>query len=192
MRQILFTIFFALFAVVGCYAQEGSDNKELRLTPRDCLISYKDWVKKDVGYIITAEEKKSFNNLKTNEERVNFIANFWRQRDPSPDTEENEFLEEHYERIKYANENFESVIPGWMTDRGKIYIIWGKPDKIETGYGRFGENLNVPYEKWNYKYISEYCGSVEIIFSDPTQSKEFRISESSETKLVKALNKCSE
>ena len=93
---------------------------------------YKNWINKDVKYIITKDEKKAFNELKTDEERENFIENFWRRRDPNPDTEENEYREEYYERIAYANENFASGIPGWMTDRGRIYIAWGKPDSVES------------------------------------------------------------
>ena len=79
-------------------------------------------------YLITDEEKKAFKALATDEERENFIENFWRRRDPNPDTEENEFREEYYERIAYANEHYTSGIPGWKTDRGRIYIAWGKPD----------------------------------------------------------------
>src|SRR4029079_643031 len=83
---------------------------------------YKKWLTTDVPYIITGAEKKAFLALQTDEERENFIENFWRRRDPNPDTEENEFREQYYERIAYANEHFTSGIPGWKTDRGRIYI----------------------------------------------------------------------
>src|SRR5713226_135971 len=93
---------------------------------------YKKWLDEEVAYIITDEERTAFLRLTNNEEREQFIEQFWLRRDPTPDTVENEFKEEHYRRIAYANERFASGIPGWRTDRGRIYIIWGKPDEIES------------------------------------------------------------
>src|SRR3989449_3473360 len=94
--------------------------------------AYKDWLEKDVAYIITDEERKALKKLQTDEERERFIEEFWRRRDPDPDTDENEFKEEYYERVAYANEHFASGIPGWKTDRGRIWIMYGKPDERET------------------------------------------------------------
>ena len=118
---------------------------------------YKKWLTEDVGYIITDEEKKAFSRLNTDEERQNFIEQFWLRRDPTPDTEENEFKEEHYRRIAYANEHYASGIPGWKTDRGRIYITFGPPDEIEShpsggSYQRpieegGGETSTYPFEK---------------------------------------------
>src|SRR5713101_6998377 len=68
--------------------------------------AYKDWLEKDVIYIITDDERKAFKKLQTDEERERFIEEFWRRRDPDPDTDENEFKEEYYERVAYANEHF--------------------------------------------------------------------------------------
>lgn len=178
MKQIFFAILLSLFVVSAISAQENtnndSGNNRVRKTDNSSLIR-KTWVEKDVAYIITSEEKKAFNALQTDEERENFIENFWQRRDPDPDTEVNEFREEYYERIRYANENFASGIPGWRTDRGRIYIVWGKPDKVEKGYGTFEENVNVPYEKWFYDHIEGCCSGVEITFVDPTETGEFRI-----------------
>ncbi len=83
-------------------------------------------------YIITPEERHTFLHLSTNEEREQFIEAFWQRRNPDPDSAENTFKEEHYRRIAYANEHFASGIPGWKTDRGKIYIMWGPPDEIDS------------------------------------------------------------
>src|SRR5713101_2366523 len=105
--------------------QEARLRKELE-TP------YKKWLNEEVGYIITDEERKAFSRLQTDEERQQFIEQFWLRRDPTPDTEENEFKEEHYRRVTYANEHFGSGIPGWKTDRGKIYITYGPADEVET------------------------------------------------------------
>src|SRR5258707_2994183 len=93
---------------------------------------YRKWLNEDVTYIITDEERAAFKRLQTDEEREQFIEQFWLRRDPTPDTVENEFKEEHYRRIAYTNETFASGIPGWKTDRGRIYITFGPPDEIES------------------------------------------------------------
>ena len=93
---------------------------------------FKKWIDEDVAYIITDEEKKAWKKLATDAEREQFIEAFWRRRDPDPDTELNEYLEEHYERVAYANQHFASGIPGWKTDRGRIYIMYGAPHEKES------------------------------------------------------------
>jgi GWxTD domain-containing protein len=93
---------------------------------------YRKWLSEDVLYIITDEERTAFKRLATDEEREQFIEQFWLRRDPSPDSQENDFKEEHYRRIAYANERYASGIPGWKTDRGRIYITFGPPDEIES------------------------------------------------------------
>lgn len=153
---------------------------------------YKDWINKDVAYIITSEEKKAFNKLETDEERENFIENFWRRRDPDPDTEENEFREEYYERIAYANERFTSGIPGWKTDRGRIYITFGKPDSIEShpsggsydrpSYEGGGSTTTYPFEIWFYRHLDGVGDGLEIEFVDPTGTGEYRIARNANEK----------
>ena len=93
---------------------------------------YKKWLNEDVVYIISPEERSAFLHLQTNEEREQFIEAFWQRRNPDPDSAENTFKEEHYRRIAYANEHYSSGIPGWKTDRGRIYIMWGPPDEIQS------------------------------------------------------------
>ena len=146
---------------------------------------YKKWLENDVSYIITAEERKAFKALQTDEERENFIENFWRRRDPDPDTEENEFRDQYYERIAYANEHYASGIPGWKTDRGRIYITWGKPDEIDShptggGYNRpsyegGGETTTYPFETWWYRHLDGVGDGIEVEFVDPTGTGEYRI-----------------
>ena len=126
------------------FAQDSQDptNKPRNVKP-ELKKAYKDWLDKDVTYIITDEERKAFKKFATDDEREKFIEEFWRRRDPDPDTDENEFKEEYYERIAYANEHFTSGVPGWKTDRGRIWIMYGKPDETEThpmgGYVRPAE-----------------------------------------------------
>src|SRR5207253_1418259 len=146
---------------------------------------YKKWLSEDVGYIITDEERKAFSRLATDEERQNFIEQFWLRRDPTPDTEENEFKEEHYRRIAYANEHYASGIPGWKTDRGRIYIMYGPPDENEShpsggqydrpSYEGGGSTTTYPFETWFYRYLPGVGSGVEIEFVDPTGSGEYRI-----------------
>ncbi len=154
--------------------------------------AYTRWVNEDVAPIITEVERKAFEKLKTNEEREEFIKIFWRQRDPDWDTEENEIREQYYERIAYANEHFASGKPGWMTDRGRIYIKFGKPDGIEShpaggpyqraSYEGSGSTTTYPFETWFYRYIPGVRSGVEIEFVDPSGSGEYRIARDSSEK----------
>src|SRR5580692_4258604 len=105
--------------------QIKKDEEKLR---KELETPYKKWLNEEVIYIISDEERKAFGRLNNDDERENFIEQFWLRRDPTPDTEENEYREEHYRRIAYANETFASGIPGWKTDRGMIYVKFGPPD----------------------------------------------------------------
>jgi len=144
---------------------------------------YKKWLNEDVAYIITPEERSAFLHLETNEEREQFIEQFWQRRNPDPDSAENTFKEEHYRRIAYANEHFSAGIPGWKTDRGRIYIIWGPPDEIDdhpTGgsYQRpydegGGETDTFPFVDWRYRYLEGIGENVVIEFVDPSMSGEY-------------------
>jgi GWxTD domain-containing protein len=139
----------------------------------------------DVVYIITEEERKTFKNLNTDEEREQFIEQFWLRRDPTPDTVENEYKEEHYRRIAYANERFASGIQGWRTDRGRIYITYGPPDEINShpSGGTYerpaeeggGTTSTYPFETWRYRYIEDIGTNIEIEFVDTTMSGEYHM-----------------
>jgi len=146
---------------------------------------YKKWLSEDVTYIITDEERQAFKHLSTDEEREQFIEQFWLRRDPTPDTQENEFKEEHYRRIAYANERFASGIPGWKADRGRIYITYGPADEVEShpsggSYERpseegGGTTSTYPFEKWRYRYIEGIGSDINIEFVDTTMSGEYRM-----------------
>ena len=158
--------------------QEEKLKKELE-TP------YRKWLNEDVAYIITDEERGAFRRLQTDDEREQFIENFWLRRDPTPDTVENEFKEEHYRRIAYTNEHFASGIPGWKSDRGRIYITFGPPDEIEShpSGGTYerppeeggGETSTFPFEQWRYRYIEDIGNNIIIEFVDTTMSGEYRM-----------------
>ena len=156
-----------------------------RSLERELDSQYKKWLNEDVIYIITPEEKSAFLHFSTNEEREQFIEQFWQRRNPDPDSPENTYKEEHYRRIAYANEHFASGIPGWKTDRGRIYIMWGPPDEIDshpTGgtYERpsqegGGETTTYPFEDWRYRYLEGMGNDVELEFVDPTSTGEYHL-----------------
>jgi GWxTD domain-containing protein len=146
---------------------------------------YKKWLNEDVVYIISPEERSAFLHLQTNEEREQFIEQFWQRRNPDPDSAENTFKEEHYRRIAYTNEHYSSGIPGWKTDRGRIYIMWGPPDEVQSNpsggsYQRpssegGGETSTYPFEDWRYRYLEGIGENVELEFVDPTMTGEYKL-----------------
>jgi GWxTD domain-containing protein len=158
--------------------------REARLK-KELESPYKKWLTEDVVYIITDEERQAWKRLATDEEREQFIEQFWLRRDPTPDTAENEFKEEHYRRIAYANERYASGIPGWKTDRGRIYITYGPPDEIEdhSSGGTYerppeeggGTTSTFPFQQWRYRWIEGVGTNIIIEFVDPTMSGEFRM-----------------
>jgi GWxTD domain-containing protein len=159
--------------------------QKMKKTLKELDTPYKTWLNEDVVYIISPEERQAFLQLETNEEREQFIEAFWLRRSGNPDLPDNDFKEEHYRRIAYANEHFASGIPGWKTDRGRIYIIWGKPDEIEshpTGgtYDRpieegGGSTTTYAWERWRYRYLEGIQENVELEFVDPSGSGEYHL-----------------
>ena len=147
--------------------------------------TYKKWLAEDVAWIITDEERAAFKQLSNDEERDNFIEAFWQRRDPTPDTVENEFKEEHYRRIEYANEHFPAGIPGWKTDRGRIYIMYGPPDEIDAHpsggtYDRpieegGGSTSTFPFEDWRYRYLEGIGQEIMIEFVDPCMCGDYHM-----------------
>jgi GWxTD domain-containing protein len=153
--------------------QKKQNSKSLKI---ELSKTYKKWLDEDVRWIITDEEQKAFKLLSNDEERDQFIEAFWQRRDPTPDTIENEFKEEHYRRIAYANEHFAAGIPGWKSDRGRIYIMYGPADEIDShpsggSYERpmeegGGETSTFPFEDWRYRYLEDIGQEVIIEFVD--------------------------
>jgi GWxTD domain-containing protein len=192
----------ALLLVIPAISQDTPSNPPKRetvakpLTPKqikkkqealkkELETPWKKWLNEDVTYIITDEERKAFKQLNTDEEREQFVEQFWLRRDPTPDTVENEYKEEHYRRIAYANERFASGIPGWKTDRGRIYITFGPADEIDEhpSGGTYerpaaeggGETTTFPFEDWRYRYIEGIGNDVMIEFVDTTMTGEYHM-----------------
>jgi GWxTD domain-containing protein len=151
----------------------------------EAIDPYRKWVLQDVVYIITDAERKAFNVLTTNEERGKFVEQFWARRDPTPGTEQNEMKEEHYRRIAYVNQHFTASLPGWNTDRGRIYIQYGPPDEIEShaadgSYQRpqsegGGTTETYPFEQWRYRYIEGMGQNVIVEFVDKDRTGDYRM-----------------
>jgi len=147
--------------------------------------TYKKWLNEDVVYIITDEERAAFKQLSNDEERDQFIEAFWQRRNPTPDSEDNEYKEEHYRRIEYANEHFAAGIPGWKTDRGRIYIMYGPADEIDAhpSGGTYerpndeggGETSTYPFEDWRYRYLDGVGQEVIIEFVDTCMCGEYHM-----------------
>jgi len=159
--------------------------QKMKKTLKELDTPYKTWLNEDVVYIISPDERTAFLQLETNEEREQFIESFWQRRSSNPDLPDNDFKEEHYRRIAYANEHFASGIPGWKTDRGRIYIIWGAPDEIDahpTGgtYDRpmeegGGSTTTYPWETWRYRYLEGVQENVILEFVDPSGTGEYHL-----------------
>src|SRR3984893_5219142 len=170
-------------------SDQKQDNSKKKTNEKQVLkelaTPYKKWLSEDVTYIITDAERKAFLGLQTNEEREQFIEEFWQRRNPDPDSVDNPLKEEHYRRIAYANEHFASGVAGWRTDRGRIYIMYGKPDSLEShtqgeNYQRpfdqgGGETKTYAFEDWTYHYIEGIGENVEVDFVDPSGTGEFRL-----------------
>ena len=162
-------------------AKQKSDRRLLK----ELDTPYRKWLEEDVIYIITDQERKAFLQLSTNEEREQFIEAFWQRRNPNPESSDNDFKEEHYRRIAYADEHFASGIPGWKTDRGRTYIMWGPPDNIESHpsggtYERTaeeggGETSTYPFEIWNYRYLEGVGQEINLEFVDTTMTGEYHL-----------------
>ncbi len=135
---------------------------ETKLDPR-----WQQWLDVDTAYIMTHEERRAFILLKTDEEREQFTEQFWSRRDPTPGTSANEFKDEHYRRIAYANDHYSTAtIPGWASDRGRNYILFGPADELESHpQGRIANPS--PSEAWRYRYIEGIGANATFLFTDP-------------------------
>src|SRR5580765_2663665 len=202
-RTLIATAFSLVIFISAVSAQEAQDpnnppapqtltkeqrkvqKQKARKTLKELDSQYRQWLNEDVIYIISPEERNAFLQLDTNEEREQFIEQFWLRRSSNPDLPENDFKEEHYRRIAYANEHFASGIPGWKTDRGRTYIMWGPADEVDshpTGgtYDRpmeegGGSTTTYAWEKWRYRYLEGIGENVELEFVDPSGSGEYHL-----------------
>src|SRR4029077_16693400 len=203
MSRVVRTLFVFIFSIAiampSVFAQQAQDpgaaptpqkldkdtKRKMKRTLKELDSAYKQWLTEDVTYIISPEERNAFLQLATNEEREQFIEQFWLRRSNNPDLPENDFKEEHYRRIAYTNEHYASRIHGWKNDRGRMYIMWGPPDEVEshpTGgtYDRpmeegGGSTSTYPWETWRYRYLEGLGNNVILEFVDPSGSGEYHM-----------------
>lgn len=203
MSRVARTLFAFLFSLAifmpTAFAQQTQDpgappvpqkmdketKRKMKRTLKELDSSYRQWLNEDVTYIISPDERNAFLQLDTNEEREQFIEQFWLRRSSNPDLPDNDFKEEHYRRIAYANEHFASGIPGWKTDRGRMYIMWGPADEVEshpTGgtYDRpmeegGGSTTTYPFETWRWRYLEGIGENIILEFVDPSGSGEYHL-----------------
>src|SRR5579862_3553935 len=166
---IIAILFAAIVPTGSVVAQSAPDSQELNACANDTNLldllppSYRDWLSEDVAYLIPREERCVFLQLTNDSDRDLFIQYFWDRRNPDPESRDNAFEQEHYQRIAYSNDHFFSGVPGWQTDRGRIYTIWGPPDQIETGSGAAGGSV-LPTEIWRYRYLEGIGENVDLEF----------------------------
>jgi GWxTD domain-containing protein len=190
-RRFAIVVFLLSLSSLIVPAQQRNPEEQPRKVKRELKKAYVDWIN-DVDPILTQAEREAWKKLETDDERDKFIEDVWHSRDPDPDTEENEFKQEFYERVAYANEHFSSGKPGRLTDRGRIYIKFGKPDEVEShpagglyerpSYEGGGSTSTYPFEKWFYRYIPNVRSGIELEFIDPTGSGEYRLARNPDEK----------
>jgi GWxTD domain-containing protein len=191
LRRFVIALLLVSVSTLLTSAQQRNPDQQPRKVKQELKKAYVNWIN-DVDLILTQSERDAWKKLETDDEREKFIEGFWHSRDPDPDTEENEFKQEFFERIAYANEHFSSGKPGRLTDRGRIYIKFGKPDEVEShpaggsyerpSYEGGGSTSTYPFEKWFYRHIPNVGNGVEIEFVDPTGSGEYRIARNPDEK----------
>src|SRR5713226_5044046 len=198
-RTLCVSIFSIAIAIPSVSAQQAQDpsappapqklakeaKRKMKRTLKELDSAYRQWLTEDVTYIISPDERNAFLQLETNEEREQFIEQFWLRRSSNPDLPDNDFKEEHYRRIAYTNEHFASGIPGWKTDRGRMYIMWGPADEVEshpTGgtYDRpmeegGGSTSTYPWETWRWRYLEGIGENIILEFVDPSGSGEYHM-----------------
>lgn len=177
--------FLSVVGVLGLANGLASSPPSKEVQPEEEVDHYRRWLDEEVGFLVTEEEREVFSALTTDAERERFIEAFWRRRDPDPTTEINEFKEEHYRRLAYANDHFTAAVPGWKSDRGRIYIIHGPPDAIEKHlsaglYNRpphegGGSTQAYPFEVWFYRELEGVGTDVELEFVDVSLTGEYRL-----------------
>ncbi|MGQ9801308.1 MAG: GWxTD domain-containing protein [Candidatus Saccharicenans sp.] len=173
---IVSLLIFSLSLVSGLTASGQSRPKSRKELIRALPDKYRKWLEEEVVYIISEKERDVFLRLENDRQREIFIEAFWKQRDPNPNTPENEFKVEHYRRIDYANQHFgkESPGPGWRSDMGKVYIMLGEPQSTEKY-----ENLYDLYPTiiWFYQGMAEYGlpNAFSVVFYKPDGTGEYKL-----------------
>ena len=181
MNRIRLThILLCAFVVLGLVTSFTAQDRD---APPPLLSPYQKWLDEDAVYIITDEERADFAKLQTDQQRDKFVEDFWQRRNPDPQSGANPFKEEHYRRLAYANQNFAASTPGWKTDRGRIYIVYGPPDEREQHPASLSGTLpadappteRYPTDIWRYNFIQGIGRNVFFDFVDECDCGKFQL-----------------
>lgn len=168
-------LLFLFLGIRILFAQDQSQRKQARIheAPLKIISDFpsKKWLEEDVRYIITDQERADFKKLTTDKQRDDFVEAFWERRNPTPGSKEKPFKEERYRRFAYANEHFASGVPGWKTDRGRFYIIYGPPDSVDSKSA-----FAPPTETWHYSFIDGFGRNVVLTFTDKCLCGKYELS----------------
>jgi len=177
-NRLVVLVSFFIFMSILLISARGQDQRpaakrESFEIPFTSPNPYQKWLDEDVRWIITDEERAEYTKLATDQQRDHFVEDFWERRNPTPGSAENRFKEEHYRRLAYANQSFAAGVPGWKTDRGRVYIVYGPPDEREEYPGRttpsgatgsFRQQFSS--EIWRYNFIKGLGHGVFFVFLD--------------------------
>lgn len=188
---VLLSLFLSIpFASAQTPDQAAAAKKQQAPVKAIPVKVWRKWLSEDVLYIITDQERADFGKLANDRQRDEFIEAFWERRNPIPGATENTFKEQHYRRIAYANEHFASGVAGWKTDRGRIYIVYGPPDEIEShprgaGLGALPQH---PSETWRYKFMLGIGQDIFVEFVDACECGDYRLTADPTAKRPAVIN----
>lgn len=157
-------IYFTLFVLLAVCSVSLSSIHAKSQDP------YQQWLNEDVRWIISNQERAEFLKLSTDQQRDEFVVAFWNHHNPAG-TSENSFKAEHYRRLAYTNQHFAAGLPGWETDRGRIYIVYGPPDSIERSNDK-ASNSDYPYQIWHYGHV--HGKEMTVRFADTCWCGDFK------------------
>jgi GWxTD domain-containing protein len=169
---LLIASFPAILPYLRAQDQPSAPNRDQLQSHCTASGLYQAWLHEDVRYIITDQERADFRKLTTDDQRDKFVEDFWSRRNPTPESSESPYKEEHYRRIAYANTRFAADVPGWKTDRGRFYIMWGPPESVDAKPG-----LAPPTETWHYLFIDGLGQNVFLTFKDDCVCGKYHLSE---------------
>ena len=190
LSHILLCALFSIFlATVSFAVQNGQPSGTTLSGP------YQKWLDEDVRYLINNEERAEFAKLETDQQRDKFIADFWERRNPHPGSEPNKIKEEHYRRLAYVNEHFAEGVPGYKTDRGRVYILFGPPDEREQHPSTFGSgdtsdtphDVSHPSDVWRYHNLGGVGYDVFFQFIDKCRCGTYELQHDPSKKMILPL-----
>ena len=172
-NRVLPALLFTFLAVPLLSAQDQAPIARSQHGWLDPTVTeeYKRWLNEDVRWIITDDERADFKRLLSDKKRDEFVVAFWDRRNPSPGAARNAYKEEHYRRLAYTNTHFAANVPGYRTDRGRFYIMYGPPDSIDSKSA-----LAPPTETWHYLFVEGIGRNVMLTFTDKCVCGKYELS----------------